>query len=62
MCQSSVYATAGEGEELLLEDVALITVDGDRLELRTLFGEPLLLRGRIRQIDLMKHRIVLERR
>ena len=61
MCQSSVYAIDGEREELLLEDVALVEVDGDRVELKSLFGEPLSIRARIKEINLVKHKIILER-
>lgn len=61
MCQSRVYAIAGGREELLLEEVAAVEVEGDRVVMRPLFGEPLSLRGRLKEIDLMKHRIVLER-
>jgi predicted RNA-binding protein len=62
VCQSNVYLIEGEQEELLQEDVALVHMDGDRVELKTLFGEPLSLNARIVEIDLMKHRIVLEKR
>ena len=62
MCQSSIYVIDEDREELLLEEVALVEVEGDRVALKTLFGEPLSLCARIKEIDLMKHRIVLERR
>ena len=62
MCQSNVYLIEGDHEELVQEDVALVHMDGDRVELKSLFGEPLSLHARIVQIDLMKHRIVLEKR
>ena len=61
MCQSNVYLIEGEREELVQEDVALVHMDGGRVELKTLFGEPLSLDARIVEIDLMKHRIVLEK-
>jgi len=60
MCQSDVYTLQGGQERLLLEDVAFVEVKGDRLEMQTLFGEPVSLDARIVEIDLMKHRIVLE--
>ena len=62
MCQSSVYAISGDQEELILEEVASVEVDGDRVVMRPLFGEPLSLHARLREVDLMKHRIILERR
>lgn len=61
MCQSSVYAVVGETEELLLEEVVALAVEGERVAIRTLFGEPLSLRARVREIDLTRNRILLER-
>jgi len=61
MCQSNAYLLDGGREELVLEDVALVEVGRDRVKMRTLFGEPVSLRARVREIDLMKNRIVLER-
>jgi len=61
MCQSSVYTVGQAQEELLLEEVALVEVEGDQVILRSLFGEPISLPARIMKIDLMKHRIILER-
>ncbi|MBI2503174.1 MAG: CooT family nickel-binding protein [Candidatus Latescibacteria bacterium] len=62
MCQSSVYAISGDREELILEEVASVEVEGDQVVMRPLFGEPLSLHARLVEVDLMKHRIVLERR
>jgi predicted RNA-binding protein len=57
-----VYALSEKGEELLLEEVAAVEVEGEQVVMRPLFGEPLSLAARLVEIDLMKHRIVLERR
>ena len=61
MCQSNVYALDGDEEELLLEDVALIESDGDSLTMRTLFGEPMVVAGPVVAVDLMRHRVYVER-
>lgn len=61
MCQSSVYTLDQDKEELLLEDVAWVAVEGNQVTMRTLFGEPISLSARIKKIDLMKHRIILEK-
>ena len=60
MCESKVYLATGEGEELVLDDVTSIRPDGDGYWLVNLFGEEAHVRGRIRHIDLLKHRVVLE--
>jgi predicted RNA-binding protein len=61
MCQSNAYLLDGGREELVLEDVALMEVGENQVKMRTLFGEPLSLRARVKEIDLIKNRIVLER-
>ncbi len=62
MCQSSVYILDGEDEELVMEQVVSLDVDGDQINMRSLFGEPLSLAARVTQIDLVKNRIILEGR
>jgi len=60
MCESKVYLSAAEGEQLVLEDVTTIRPEGDGYRLINLYGEQAHVRGRIKEIDLLKHRIVLE--
>lgn len=60
MCESKVYLATETGEELVLEDVTSIRPEGDGFRLVNLSGEQLHVRGRIREIDLLKHRVVLE--
>ncbi len=60
MCQARVYGQREGHEQLIMEDVALIEVDGDVCTMATLFGEEKRVKGRIVRIDLLKHRVVLE--
>lgn len=60
MCESKVYLATDNGEELVLEDVTSIRPEGDGYLLVNLFGEQVHVRGRIREIDLLKHRVVVE--
>ena len=46
--------------ELLMEDVVHVDVDGGDLKLMGILGEIQNAKGRIREIDLMKHTIVIE--
>ncbi len=61
MCQSNAYVLDRGHEELILEDVAQVEVDGNMVKMRTLFGEQVSLRARIREINFTKNRIILER-
>lgn len=61
MCQSNAYLIKSNGsEELVMEDVSLIApgTKGE-IELTGLFGDHLTLHAELRELDLLKHRIVL---
>ncbi len=60
MCESRVFLASAEGEQLLLDDVTVIRPDGDGFLLVNLFGERTRVSGRLREIDLLKHRVVFE--
>jgi predicted RNA-binding protein len=60
MCESKVYLATDEGEQLVLEDVTSVRPEKDGYRLVNLFGERVHIRGRIKDIDLLKHRILLE--
>jgi predicted RNA-binding protein len=61
MCQSNAYLLEKSGgEKLLMEDVSLVTPlpDGE-IELVGLFGDRLMVQASVKEMDLLKHRIVL---
>ncbi|MCD6430255.1 MAG: CooT family nickel-binding protein [Deltaproteobacteria bacterium] len=61
MCQSNAYLLdqAG-GEKLLMEDVSFITpLEEGGVELVGLFGDRLTVQATIKEMDLLKHRIVM---
>ena len=62
MCQSTVYARRGEGQEdeVLLEEVTRLVVTDGEVSMTTLFGEPLTVSGRIQEIDLTRQRVILD--
>jgi predicted RNA-binding protein len=60
MCESKVFMLTSEGEKLVLEDVTSIRPEGDGYRFVNLFGEQTHVRGQIKEIDLLKHRVVLE--
>jgi len=61
MCQSNAYLQEKSGgEKLLMEDVSLITpLDDGGVELVGLFGDRLTVAASLKEMDLLKHRIVL---
>jgi len=60
MCLAKVYETT-EGDKPILEDVAYMVIDGERVEVQTLFGERRIFRGKVHEIDFLKSRVQLEK-
>lgn len=61
MCQSNAYLVQDGEEELLLEDVILIEPEGDKIRLISLFGERMLIDGKVKAVDLLHHKVILEK-
>jgi len=61
MCEANAYIYEDGRESLYLENVDIIKPEGDKLYLRSFFGEQKEFEGRIKEISLIKHRIILER-
>jgi len=62
MCQSNAYLVQGDREELLAEDAVLIKPEGEKTLLTGIFGERKLIDAKIKAIDLLHHKIILEKR
>lgn len=60
MCESRAVLVTGDGEQQVMADVTGLHPEGDGYRLTNLFGEQTHIRGRIREIDFLKHRIVFE--
>ena len=60
MCLAKAYAGEGEKESLILEDVASVRIEGNKLLLRNLFGEQKEIDGAIREINFQNSRLTLE--
>lgn len=61
MCETNVYVYEGGDEVLYLDNVDIVRPEDGRLLLRNLFGEEKRFEGRIREISLMNHKILLEK-
>lgn len=60
MCQSTVYLVKEGREEMLMEDVSVITPQGDEILLVGMLGERKKVRAKFKELQLMDHRILLE--
>ena len=62
MCEANAYIYREGKEELYLENVDIMKPEGGKIFLRNLFGEQKVFEGEIREISLLKHKIILEKK
>jgi predicted RNA-binding protein len=60
MCDLKAYVIKQGKEELLLESVNLVRVENNEVVLRNLFGEEKKLIGTVREVSLVKNRVLVE--
>lgn len=60
MCEVNAYILKDGNEELCLENVNVARSEGGRVFLKNLFGEQKVFEGVIKEVSLVKNRIVLE--
>lgn len=62
MCEANVYLLDENGEEkLFLESVDKIIPEGDELCLEDIFNRKRYVKARIKKMELVEHRILLEK-
>lgn len=60
MCEANAYLIKGGKEELILEDLSILRPEKDELYLQNIFGEQKKIKARIKEMNLLEHRILLE--
>ena len=60
MCETNAYLLKEGKEELILEDVSILRPEGGELHLQNIFGEQKRIKARIKEMNLIDHRLVLE--
>ena len=60
MCDANAYLVREGVEEVLLESVDLVELDGDEARLTSIFGEQKVLRARLRQFDNSQGKLLFE--
>jgi predicted RNA-binding protein len=60
MCEANAYILKNGNEELYLENVDILRPEDGKIFLRNLFGEQKVFEGEVKEISLIKHKIVLE--
>lgn len=59
MCELNAYLSEKEREDLFLENVDTIKVEGGKVYLRNLFGEEKIFEGQIKELSLRTKKILL---
>jgi len=62
MCEANAYIYENGKEELYLENVDIMRPEEGKILLKNLFGEQKVFDGNIKEISLLKHKIVLEKK
>ncbi len=62
MCIATVYVDADNGREEVMRDVISVESENDGILLTSILGEEKLLQANIRNIDFLKHSVVVEPR
>ncbi len=60
MCESNAYLTKAGKEELLMKNVIDIRFEKDEILLRAPMGEEKRVKARLKQADLLNHKIIFE--
>ncbi len=60
MCDLKAYMKTPDKEELILEAVNQVRTEGGEVVLKNLFGEEKRVKGSIREISLVRNRLVLD--
>ena len=60
MCEANAYLVRDGKEELLLEAVDILENEGNQVRIANIFGEQKVVRGRIKSMSLVNHKILLE--
>lgn len=62
MCEANAYIYSDGKEKLYLENVDIMRPEGGKIYLRNLFGEQKVFEGEIKEVSLLNHKIVLEKK
>ncbi len=60
MCESNAYLLKNGQEELIMESVDFLKPQGDKIVLRSIFGEETTVQARLLEMNLTGHKIILE--
>lgn len=60
MCEANAFILNKDTEEMFLENVDQVNIDGDEVRMVNIFGEQKIIRARIKSYSGTKNKIILE--
>ena len=60
MCEANAYLIKNGDEEMIMQSVELLRPEGDQLYVQSIFGEQRWIKGHIKEMDLVRHKIMIE--
>ena len=60
MCEANAYLLKEGKEELIFEDLMILRPEQEDLYLQNIFGEQKRIKARIKEMNLVEHRVILE--
>lgn len=61
MCESNAFILTDDGEEMLMENVVTVKVGTGKIYLADLLGDEKTIAGKIEEIKLMEHKILIRK-
>ena len=62
MCEANAYILENGKEELYLENVDVMKPEEGKIFLKNLFGEQKIFEGEIKEVSLLRHKILLQKK
>jgi len=62
MCEANAYILKEGKEELYLENVDVMRPEEGKIFMKNLFGEQKIFEGEIKEVSLLRHKIILEKK
>lgn len=59
MCEANAYLEKDGKEELIMENVDIVRLESENIYIQDIFGEQRWVKGSIKEMNLVQHRIVL---
>lgn len=62
MCESQAYLLTSAGEEKIMNNVVFVKPENGKVYLEDLLGEQMIVDGEIKEMKLIAHKIIIERK